>query len=380
MLGRGGLWRAALALTLAFGGAAAAATPCPTITVFSRADCPHCAEAARFLEDLRARRPGLEVTVRDVQRDAGALTALRALAARHGVAPIGVPAFEICGTFLVGFGDAATTGRRIESLVTGAELEALPPTTLDLPLVGPVSLEALGLPLFTLALGLADGFNPCAMWVLLFLLSVLVGVRDRRRVALVAGTFVLTSGVAYYAFLAAWLELFVRVGLSRAAQVTLALVALAIGAVHLKDFLAPGVGVSLSIPDAAKPTLYARLRRLVRAESLPAALAGAFVLAVLVNAVELLCTAGIPALYTQVLVLQSLPAWQHYAYLALYDVAYLLDDGVLVAIAVVTLRGQRLQERGGRWLKLVSGLVVAVLGALLLLAPGWLAGLSSGWR
>lgn len=103
-------------------------------------------------------------------------------------------------------------------------------------------------------------------------------------------------------------------------------------------------------------------------------------LAVLVNAVELLCTAGIPALYTQVLALQNLPTWQHYAYLALYDLAYMADDGVLVGIAVVTLRGHRLQERGGRWLKLVSGLVVAALGVLLLVAPGWLAGLSSGGR
>jgi glutaredoxin len=378
VFGRGRLGLAALALALALSGAAGAETPCPAITLFTRVGCPHCAEAARFLDDLRARRPGLRVTVRDVQRDADALAALRALAARHGVAPIGVPAFEICGNFLVGYDDDATTGRRIESLVAGAEVPRA--TTVELPLFGPVSLEALGLPLFTLALGLADGFNPCAMWVLLFLLSVLVGVRDRRRVALVAGTFVLTSGVAYYAFLAAWLELFVRVGLSRAAQVALALVALAIGVVHLKDFVAPGVGISLSIPDAAKPTLYARLRRVVRAETLSAALAGAFVLAVLVNAVELLCTAGIPALYTQVLALQNLPTWQHYAYLALYDLAYMADDGVLVGIAVVTLRGHRLQERGGRWLKLVSGLVVAALGVLLLVAPGWLAGLSSGGR
>lgn len=57
---------------------------------------------------------------------------------------------------------------------------------------------ALGLPLFSLAVGLVDGFNPCAMWVLLFLLSLLVHLRDWRRIALIAGTFVAASGAVYY--------------------------------------------------------------------------------------------------------------------------------------------------------------------------------------
>jgi uncharacterized membrane protein HdeD (DUF308 family) len=121
-----------------------------------------------------------------------------------------------------------------------------------------------------------------------------------------------------------------------------------------------------------EPGIYARVRRIVMAESLWGAIIGASVLAVLVNLVELLCTAGLPALYTQVLALREYPAWKNYAYLGLYILAYMFDDAVMVGIVVITLGKRRLQEREGRWLKLVSGLVVLALGLVLLLRPDWL--------
>src|SRR5690606_12148753 len=114
----------------------------------------------------------------------------------------------------------------------------------------------LGLPLFTLLIGLVDGFNPCAMWVLLFLLSLLANLRDRRRMALIGGTFVIISGAAYYAFMAAWLNVFLLIGLSRAVQVVLGVVALGIGVLNVKDFVRPRRGPSLHIPESAKPGIY----------------------------------------------------------------------------------------------------------------------------
>jgi len=238
------------------------------------------------------------------------------------------------------------------------------------PLLGHVSARDVGLPLFTIVIGLIDGFNPCAMWVLLFLLALLVNVHDRKRMLAVAGTFVVVSGAAYYAFMAAWLNVFLFVGLSRAVQVGLGLLAVVVGVVHVKDFFALGKGVSLSIPESAKPGIYARVRAIVRAESLVAAIVGAVVLAVMVNLIELLCTAGLPALYTQVLVQHCVSPAGRYGYLFLYILAYMLDDSIMVGLAVVTLGRRKLQERTGRWLKLVSGATILVLGALLIFAPG----------
>ena len=108
------------------------------------------------------------------------------------------------------------------------------------------------------------------------------------------------------------------------------------------------------------------------AENLAGALAGAVVLAVLVNVVELLCTSGFPAVYTQILALRQLPWWQYYAYLGLYNAAYMLDDSIMLAIAVITLGRRKLQERGGRWLKLAGGVVMLGLAAALIARPAWL--------
>jgi hypothetical protein len=186
------------------------------------------------------------------------------------------------------------------------------------------------------------------------------------------GTFVAVGGVLYFLFIAAWLELFLLVGFSRTVQVVLGTVAVLAGAVHVKDFFAPGRGFSLAIPERAKPGLYQRARRILTAENLPAAIAAVAVLSLLVNLVELLCTAGLPAVYTQVLATHDLGRVAYYGNLLIYVAAYVLDDSLVLGIAVVTLSRKRLQERAGRWLNLVSGTLLAGLGLVLLWWPQWL--------
>jgi hypothetical protein len=354
----------AILLVLLAGGVDAGARPAPEVEMFTRAGCPWCAAARTFLEELRHERPDLRLVVRDVGADPAALARLRELAARHGVQALGVPAFHVRDRLIVGFRGAEATGAELRALLElpgAGDSEAV-----GLPFVGRLSARDLGLPLFTIVLGLVDGLNPCAMWVLLFVLSLLVNLHDRPKMFLIGGTFVVVSGLVYFAFMAAWLNVFLLIGVSHAVQVALGVIATLVGALNVKDFLAFGHGPSLAIPAAAKPGLYARVRRVLEAESLGAALAAADVLAALVNAVELLCTAGLPAIYTHVLALRALPRWQHYAYLALYNVAYMLDDGIVLTTAVVTLSRHKLQERGGRWLKLVSGVVMLGLGLWLL--------------
>jgi len=370
-----------------------------TIEVYGMEGCPRCAAAGAFLESLAAARPGLELVVRDVGRDPPAREQMQRRARAAGIEALGVPVIVVNGRVLVGYSGDDTTGRQIVALLDARPVDVdidaaqaadgvcaaapsgptCPPAApgeqseeVELPLLGRVRAGELGLPLFTVVVGLLDGFNPCAMWVLLFLLSVLASLRDRRRMALIGGVFVVISGAAYYAFMAAWLNVFLLIGLSRAVQVALGVVALVIGAANIKDFFGLRRGPSLSIPEAAKPGIYRRVRSIVHTGRTIDAVLGAAVLALLVNIVELACTAGLPAIYTQVLMAHDLPAWGYYSYLLLYIVAYMFDDSLMVAIAIVTLSRSKLQERGGRALKLISGLVITALGAALLLRPQWL--------
>lgn len=341
----------------------------PTLELYTRPGCSHCARANEYLHDLQLRRPDLKVVVLDIAADPNARERLHELAERHGTM-MAVPAFVVGDRMTVGFDDATTTGAMVERWLDDQQGEL---DVIALPVFGQVRVRALGLPVFSLVLGLVDGFNPCAMWVLLFLLSLLVNLRSRRRMAIVGGTFVVVSGVAYYAFMSAWLGMFLVMGVSRWLQAGLGIVAITVGSIHVKDCLRPHRGPSLSIPERAKPRIYARVRRIVYAENLTGALAATVALAVVVNLIELLCTAGLPALFTQILAAHGLSWWEHQAYMTLYIVAYMFDDAVMLTLAVVTLSRRKVQERAGRALKLVSGAVMIVLGALLIARPEWLS-------
>lgn len=339
------------------------------LEVYVRDGCPHCAEAKQFLPQVAKQRPHLSIVYRSLDKDPRARTELINLSQRAGIWPPGVPTFVMHGKVMSGFGDVETSGPRLLAFIDDAVISA---HKVDAGWFGDISVERLGLPLFTLVLGLLDGFNPCAMWVLLFLLSLLVRLQNRQRMALVAGTFVLVSGAVYYAFMAAWLNVFLIMGMSNPVRWTLAGLAFVIGAVNVKDYFAFKHGISFSIPESAKPGLYARMRQLLQTEALAASLVSVTILAVLVNFIELLCTAGLPAIYTAVLSQQGFGMLEYYAYLLLYIIAYIADDSLMVAIAVVTLGSHKLTEQSGRWLKLISGAVMLALAAAMLLRPDWL--------
>ncbi len=366
------------------------------LEVFVRQGCPHCEKAKTYLTQLKQRYPQLKVTVRDIGKDPQALLRLKTLAAKFDMTQLGVPAFYVRGELVVGFQSEKTTGKHLEELLgrpppdagalfegtcpiepevpcpTESTPEAIGGRNFNLPFFGDFTLPQLSLPFFTIVLGLLDGFNPCAMWVLLFLLALLANMRDRRKTFLLAGTFVLVSGLVYFAFMAAWLNVFLFIGYVRSIQVMMGVLAVGIGLVNAKEFWAFGKGLSLAIPESAKPGLYARVRKILAAENTSQAMIGILILAILVNMVEFVCTAGLPAMFTQVLSQQGLTTWAYYGYLGLYNLAYIADDALMVTIAVVTLSHHKLQEREGRWLKLISGLVMLGLGLLLLFAPYYL--------
>lgn len=345
----------------------------PTLHVFVREGCPHCATAKAFLDGLSEEElHGVRVVLHDVVQDARAREQLERVSRAAGTWPPGVPTFVFRETVLVGFDDGAHTGRQLLEMINPVASPAKPIDEVETGLLGTLSASRMGLPMFTVVLGLLDGFNPCATWVLLFLLSLLVRLQDRRRMALIAGTFVLTSGAVYYAFMAAWLNFFLVLGMSQALRMVLGALALVIGAINVKDFFAFHQGPTLSIPDSAKPSLFDRLRKVVAAPTLGLALVTVVTLAVLVNFVELLCTAGFPAIYTAVLTQHELSAGDRYAYLGLYILGYMADDALMVGLAVTALSRHKLSERAGRILKLLAGSVMLVLGLVLLLRPGWL--------
>lgn len=372
-------------------GAAQSAPQPVDVEAFVREGCPHCASAEEFLATLGRERPELRIAIRDVGREPAALERLRDIAKAQGTDSVRVPAVFLRGQLIVGFSPEAGTDKLIRAALaskpaataapeSAAACDAEESLSCKAPAVADqdaqpievavfgraISPDDVGLPLFTLIMGLLDGFNPCSMWVLILMISLLAPLNSRSRMLAIAGTFVLIQGIVYYLFMAAWLNLFLFIGLSRASELVIAGIAILAGLINLKEFWAFGRGISLSIPDAAKPGIYARMRRILHAENMTAALIATVILALLVQLVELLCTSGFPALFTRILTLKQLDGASYYGYLLLYNAAYMLDDVIVLAIGVVTLSKRRLQEKEGRWLKFISGLAMVGLGVYLI--------------
>ena len=241
-----------------------------------------------------------------------------------------------------------------------------------LPLLGDLDPENLSLPLFTLVIAGLDSFNPCAFFVLLFLLSLMVHARSRARMLVIGLTFVSISGLVYFMFMAAWLNLFLLLGGMPAVTGIAGALAMLIGLLNTRDYFRIDEKATLAIPESAKPALFRRSRELLKADSLATMLVGAATLAVAANSYELLCTAGFPMVYTRVLTLNGQGGWQYYAWLVLYNLIYVVPLLIIVALFALTLGSHKLSERQGRFLKLLSGLMMSGLGAVMLLAPDWL--------
>lgn len=351
---------------------------------FFAENCPSCRDEKPFLAALQQRHPQLQVQIYDVwlQRDSYEL--MQALAEAQGVEIATTPTTAIGPHVWFGYSDqiAAEIEQAVQKcLASGcADLVAglaagLPPLPGEAPTGDlrdanlPIDPDEYSLPAFTIVLGLLDSFNPCAFFVLLFLLSLMVHTHSRKRMLLVGGVFIFFSGLVYFLFMAAWLNLFLLAGQLPLLTSIAGLVALVIAVLNIKDHFYLNQGPSLSLSESAKPKLFTRMRNLLKGERLLPTLVATTVLALVANSYELLCTAGFPMVYTRVLTLRELPDWQYYLYLGLYNLAYIVPLLIIVSLFSVTLGSHKLSEFEGRLLKLTSGMMMLVLGLVLLVQP-----------
>jgi hypothetical protein len=370
------------------------------IYVFWHAGCPHCSRELEFLDRLAGERAAIRVRKFEVLHKAN--DDLMVAVGRALDADVSSIPFTVVGDVVfIGYLSDATTGAAIaaradecakhgcpdtvRALVasSAAERSAQPapgrrqgvalPDTIELPFVGPIATGTLPLPLLTVTLAALDGFNPCAMWVLVFLLGLLAGMKDRRRMWVLGGTFVAASALVYFLFLAAWLNLLLFLGALLWIRAAIGVVALAGGAYYLREFVTNRNAACKVTSRERHRKAFARLGELSRRDRLLAAAGGMVLLAFAVNLVELLCSAGIPAVFTEVLTLSQLPVWQYYAYLVLYIIVFILDDLIVLGLAPKTLEVVGATARYARYSNLVGGLALVAIGALLVLRPEWLA-------
>jgi glutaredoxin len=334
--------------------------------VFFHPDCPHCHRAIAFLDS----QPGIAFDLHDVSQEADEALLLL-VANQHGIPVdgLGVPFFVRGSRYLVGFGSAETSGRELLALATEnpavGEHDA-GGSGVRLPLLGEIDPANYSLLALTALMGLSDGFNPCAMWVLVYLISLIAGIQDQRKIWWLVGTFVLASGILYFLSMTAWLNTFLFVGYIRPLTQLVALVAIGFGADHLYELAVKGGVIVCEVGDIAqRQRTMQRIRELVAAPVGLASLVLVVGLAFTVNAIEFVCSAALPAVYTHVLALADLTAGEYYGYISLYVTFFMLDDLAIFGLAAFAVQ-KAVGTRYAVFSRAAGGAVLISLGAWML--------------
>ncbi len=354
--------------------------------VFWGDGCPHCADQKPFLRELEALYPNVTVHEFEVWRSTEHQPLFRYMAESHGLLGDAVPTVFVGGRAWVG--DSSFIRQRIARIIEQCSRERCPDprteltepvagqpsalpssaTHIRLPWLGEFDLQLHPLVLSTALIAFIDGFNPCSLWVLTLLLALVIHSGSRRRIALVGATFLTVTALVYGLFITGLFGVLSHVSYLWWIQLGVAAFALLFAVVNIKDYFWYQRGLSFTISERHKPGIYRGMRRIMNRSGLGLVTATA-VMALGVALVELPCTAGFPVLWGNLLVAHEPTAMVFAGLLVLYLLIYLLDELIVFGVVAVTLKVSKFEERHGRLLKLIGGMIMLALALVLLLRP-----------
>lgn len=244
----------------------------------------------------------------------------------------------------------------------------------DLPILGKVDVKKVSLPIMAAVIGLVDGFNPCAMWVLVFLISMLLGTKDRKKMWILGLTFLFTSAFIYLLFMVAWLNVAIKMNTVIWLRITIAIIAIIAAFINLKSFyksLKKDTGCEV-VDSKKRKNIIEKIKKFTLEKSLILGLLGVMTLAVSVNFIELACSAGLPLLFTQILALNNLSKLSYMIYILIYIFFFLIDDIIVFVIAMFTLKITGISNKYSKYSHLIGGIIMLLIGLLMIIKPEWL--------
>ncbi len=355
--------------------------------------CPHCAEEINFLGTLNPN--DVHINKYEVWYNEENATLMERVKKNLGIDRQGVPLTVIGDTYILGFGSG--TDKKIERAIkyyqeneykdaveeikngtyekkdTKSDFEKEEDkndekTTIS---VGKKKINLKNVSLMTSAvlIGLIDGFNPCAMWVLLFLISILMGMKDRKRMWIIGLTFLLTSGFVYLLIMFSWINIVAKMTTIVWIRDLIAIVALIGAVVNIRSFIMAKDSGCEVVDDKKRKKMFSRIRKFTSEKSLLLAIIGVIGLAVSVNIVELACSAGLPIVFTEILAINKVSVFMSFIYTLVYILFFMIDDLVIFFIAMFTMKVTGISTKYNKYSHLIGGIIMLIIGVLLLVAP-----------
>lgn len=388
------------------------------IHLFYGNGCPHCAAEEEFLSDYLKDRTDVKLYKYEIWYDSHNQELLSKVQKEMGTTnKNGVPFTVIGKKTIVGYADGVTDEQIKDAInyylnndyrdyageITGKvkKTEVKENTTKDesktedkkenkiekaddtkdsdqtdenvtVPVLGKINAKKVSLPILAVVLGFVDGFNPCAMWILIFLITMLFNMKDRKKMWILGLTFILTSGIVYLMFMLAWLNLATFISKIAFIRLLIAVIALVVGLINVYKYID-----SLKKKDEGcdvvdkkdRKKIMEKIISITHEKKFIIALLGVMVLAASVNIIELMCSIGIPLLFTQILAMNNLSTFSYMIYMFIYIFFFLIDDIVIFVISMVTLKVTGLSTKYTKYSHLIGGIIMLIIGLLLIIKP-----------
>lgn len=369
------------------------------IHLFYSKTCPHCKAEKEYLQELEKNNDNVDIHLYEITENENNRTLLKEvqniIEAPSNYVPytvIGNKTFQgfnndtklkIENTIKAyeegnyidvvgGIKDKTITKDNYQNLIAGKDVQV--EDTVDVPLLGKVDPKNVSLPLLAIIIGAVDGFNPCAMWVLIFLISMLLNMKNKKRMWTLGMTFLLTSATVYLLFMIAWLNIVVNLTQIKWIQVLISIVALIGALINFRSYYKEknkDTGCTV-VDEKKRKKIFNRIKKFTTEKSFILAIIGIMALAISVNLVELACSAGLPLLFTQILALNNLAPYQATIYILIYIFFFLLDDLIIFIIAMITLKVTGITTKYTKYTHLIGGLIMLIIGLLMLFKPEWI--------
>lgn len=371
-----------------------------TLYLFHGDGCPHCAEEIEYLNSIKSKYKNLKIVKYEVWYDKDNAELLHEVYNAYGITRNGVPTTVIGNTLIQGYSE--NTGLKLERAIkyysdneyidqikrikngsfveedlvddfSENEEKTDGEMTIEVPSLGKVNLKRVSLMTAAVVIGLVDGFNPCAMWILLFLISVLIGMKNKKRMWSLGLAFLVTSALVYMLIMLSWINIAVKITTVIWVRNIIAVVALVGAFINIRSYInSRKNGGCEVVDDKKRKSIFNKIKKFTSEKSFILALIGVIGLAISVNLVELACSAGLPLVFTELLALNSVSDSMKLFYTFIYIVFFLLDDLVVFFIAMFTMKITGISTKYNKYSHLIGGIIMLLIGVLLIFKPEWL--------
>ena len=362
------------------------------IYLFYGDTCPHCAEEEKFFNEYLEDKENVELVMYEIWNNKDNQKLLSKVQKKLDKKANGVPYLVIGNSVIVGYSEGITDVRikkyvedyisngnfvdYVEKIINNEKIEELIPTEekieeIKVPILGKINAKNVSLPLLAVVLGLADGFNPCAMWILIFLITMLLNMKNRKRMWILGLTFITTSGVVYLAFMLTWLNLATFISKISFVRLLIAFISFFVGYINLNNyFKAKKKDDGCEVVDKKeRKKIMTKIMDITSEKKFVIALLSIIVLAISVNVIEMMCSIGLPLVFTQILAMNNLGFGSYMLYMFIYILFFLIDDIAVFVIAMTTLKVTGISTKYSKYSHLIAGIITLIIGLLLLLKP-----------